>query len=83
MARTFGTIDREHVSSAGAVGFAASHPKLVEWHWREADREMGHRGNHVAYLGRRWQEAVLMPAIDPDIDAAALASAWATRHEEP
>lgn len=80
--RTFGTIDREHVDSAGAVGFETDDPKVVQWHWSPDDRELGHRGNHVAYLGRRWQTAALMPALDPEITAEALAAAWAERNEE-
>src|SRR5690606_349663 len=35
--RTFGTIDRKHVDSAGAVGFDIDHPRLAEWHWQPAD----------------------------------------------
>lgn len=80
--RTFGTIDREYVDSAGAVGFPVDDPRLVQWHWSPADRELGHRGNHVAYLGSRWQAAALMPALDPEVTAEALAAEWAARHEE-
>ncbi len=80
--RTFGTIDREHVDSAGAVGFAIDDPKIAQWYWSPADRAFGHRGNHVAYLGRRWQAAALLPALDPDATAETLIHAWRNRHEE-
>ncbi|HEX6994720.1 MAG TPA: hypothetical protein VF339_11315 [Gammaproteobacteria bacterium] len=80
--RRFGTIDRKHVDSAGAVGFTTNDPKVVQWHWSPADRELGHRGNHVAYLGRRWQAAALLPALDPDATAETLAAAWAAVDQE-
>lgn len=80
--RTFGTIDREHVDSAGAVGFALSHPNVVQWFWSPADRALGHRGNHVAYLDREWQAAALLPALDRDATAGTLAAAWAASAEE-
>lgn len=80
--RTFGTIDREYVDSAGAVGFATNDPKVVQWYWSPADRELGHRGNHVAYLGGRWQAAALLPALDPDATAETLVAAWGHRNEE-
>jgi len=80
--RTFGTIDRRQSVSAGAIGFAVDDPKLVQWHWLAADAACGHRGNHVAYLDRRWQRAALLPAIDPAETAESLADRWAARHEE-
>lgn len=80
--RTFGTIDREHVDSAGAVGFALNHPQVVQWFWSPAARALGHRGNHVAYLGKDWQAAALLPALDPEATAETLAAAWAAADEE-
>src|SRR5690606_24574530 len=44
--RTFGTIDRERVDSAGAVGFTADDDKVVQWRWSPSARELGHRGSH-------------------------------------
>lgn len=74
--RTFGTIDRVASDSAGAVGFSANHARLVQWRWSPRDRALGHRGNHVAYLGRRWQQAHLLPALDPRLTAKQLCAAW-------
>lgn len=74
--RTFGTIDRKRTASAGAVGFELTHPKIVEWRWSSEARELGHRGNHLSYLGRRWQVAHLLPALDPRVEAAELRAAW-------
>lgn len=74
--KLFGTIDRKLTQSAGFAGFEGEHARLVEWHWRAIDRRLGHHGNHVAYLGRRWQVANLMPALDPAIDAATLSAQW-------
>lgn len=80
--RTFGTIDRERVDSAGAVGFSSNDAKVLQWRWSPSARALGHRGNHVAYLGRRWQTAALMPALEPDATAETLAAAWALPQEE-
>lgn len=74
--RTFGTIDRVVSDSAGAVGFTADHERLVQWHWSPNARASGHWGNHVAYLGRRWQQAYLLPALDPRLSAAQLCAIW-------
>jgi pimeloyl-ACP methyl ester carboxylesterase len=75
--RTFGTIDGERTDSAGAVGFELAHPKLLEWHWSARALDLGHRGNHLSYLGRRWQAAMLLPAVDPRSSAETLRAAWA------
>ena len=80
--RTFGTIDRKHTASAGAVGFAAPAEKLLEHHWSSADVPLGHAGNHLAYLSRRWQAAKLLPALDPSLDAKALTARWARACKE-
>ena len=69
---TFGTIDRKHTRSAGAVGFDTIDRRLLEYRWSTADEPLGHLGNHVAYLGKRWQAAKLMPALDPSLGAGAL-----------
>jgi hypothetical protein len=75
--RTFGTIDRENTASAGAVGFAAEHPRLLQYHWSAADEPFGHAGNHLAYLNPRWQAAKLLPALDPKLGSPALRARWA------
>jgi len=79
--RLFGTIDRKYEYAAGYTGFDARSEKLVQWHWRASDREFGHLGNHVAYLGRRWQRGFLLPAVDPDLNAADLTRVWAQTRE--
>ncbi len=79
--RTFGTIDRINGDSAGAVGFALDHPRLLQWHWSPTDRVYGHRGNHMSYLGRRWQNATLLPALDPRLSAEENVVHWARKCE--
>lgn len=79
--RSFGTIDRKYEYAAGYDGFAADFDGLAQWQWREVDRSFGHRGNHIAYLGRRWQHAFLLPAIDPAMTRSALESLWSERRE--
>lgn len=74
--KTFGTIDRVKTESAGAVGFDVEDPELVQWHWTPAQRLLGHRGNHLSYLGRRWQAAALHPALEPRISADELGAYW-------
>ena len=81
--RTFGTIDGVKSNSAGAVGFSAADPDLLQWHWSESDRVYGHRGNHRAYLGPRWQSAFLLPALDPRSSADAVRALWARACEMP
>jgi pimeloyl-ACP methyl ester carboxylesterase len=76
--RTFGTIDRVGTESAGAVGFAKSDPRLLEWRWSESDEAVGHGGSHLAYLGRRWQAQDLMPVLDPALGAAEIQARWDT-----
>lgn len=74
--RTFGTIDRIASDGAGAIGFSSAHERLLQWHWSQADRALGHRGNHIAYLGRRWQQAYLLPALDPRLTVDELRACW-------
>jgi pimeloyl-ACP methyl ester carboxylesterase len=80
--RTFGTIDRENTASAGAVGFAAEHPRLLQYHWSAADEPFGHAGNHLAYLNPRWQAAKLLPALVPSFGSPVLRARWALRCKE-
>jgi pimeloyl-ACP methyl ester carboxylesterase len=79
---TFGTIDRKHTPSAGAVGFAAADARLIEYRWSAADEPLGHLGNHTAYLGKRWQAAKLLPALDPSVDSRALRTRFALTCKE-
>ena len=79
--RLFGTIDRKYEYAAGYHGFDARFEDLVQWRWSAIDRSFGHRGNHVAYLGRRWQLGFLLPAIDPDLTQADVARIWEARRE--
>jgi pimeloyl-ACP methyl ester carboxylesterase len=74
--RIFGAIDRSMARSAGAVGFACDDPRLLQWRWSKAAIRLGHRGNHLSYLGCRWQRAALLPALDPAVDACLLAARW-------
>ena len=77
--RYFGTIDRKYEYAAGFDGFAADSERLAHWQWSEADGSFGHHGNHVAYLGRRWQRAFLLPAINPDMTRSDLENLWRER----
>ena len=74
--KLFGTIDRKYEYSAGYSGFTAGFNQLAQWHWSTADQRIGHYGNHVAYLGRRWQRDFLLPALDPSISRAGLEQRW-------
>jgi pimeloyl-ACP methyl ester carboxylesterase len=80
--RTFGTIDRKSTASAGAIGFEAQHPRLLEYRWSTADAPFGHAGNHLAYLNGRWQAAKLLPALDPSVSPEALRARWARTCKE-
>ena len=80
--RTFGTIDRKNTASAGAIGFAESHERLLEYRWSEADLAVGHAGNHLAYLSARWQAAKLLPVLDPSVGPSALRVSWARMCKE-
>jgi pimeloyl-ACP methyl ester carboxylesterase len=80
--RTFGTIDRKNTASAGAIGFTAPHERLLEYRWSPADSALGHAGNHLAYLGARWQAAKLLPALDPSVGPEALRAHWARTCKE-
>jgi pimeloyl-ACP methyl ester carboxylesterase len=80
--RTFGTIDRKNTASAGAIGFAAPHERLLEYRWSDADAPFGHAGNHLAYLSPRWQAAKLLPALDPFVGPSALRAHWARTCKE-
>jgi pimeloyl-ACP methyl ester carboxylesterase len=75
--RMLGTIDGAHTVSVGYSGFEEPQgSKLAQWSWQSDDARAGHRGNHVAYLSRRWQRAFLLPVIDPRKDAAAVRREW-------
>ncbi len=80
--RTFGTIDRKHTVSAGAIGFAAEDERLLQYRWSAADVPFGHAGNHLAYLNPRWQAAKLLPALDPAVGTEALQRRWAQTCKE-
>ncbi len=80
--RTFGTIDRKKTDSAGAIGFAAAHDRVLEYRWSSVDLAVGHAGNHLAYLNGRWQAAKLLPALDPSVDPKALRARWAQTCKE-
>jgi len=80
---TFGTIDRKNTLSAGAIGFASTDPRLLQYRWTRADEPFGHRGNHLAYLNPRWQAAKLLPALHPDVGPQDLVARWAKVCEEP
>jgi pimeloyl-ACP methyl ester carboxylesterase len=80
--RTFGTIDRKNTESAGAIGFARAHERVLEYRWSSVDVAVGHAGNHLAYLNGRWQAAKLLPALDPSVDAKALRARWAQTCKE-
>ncbi len=77
--RLFGTIDRKYEYAAGFSGFSDVSDQLAQWHWRADDHQIGHYGNHVAYLGRRWQRDFLVPALDPSISRARLEKYWRER----
>lgn len=72
----FGTIDRKQTESAGAVGFTETHERLLEYHWSPAEAAYGHYGNHLSYLNRRWQDAKLLPVIDPNVTADDVRALW-------
>jgi pimeloyl-ACP methyl ester carboxylesterase len=80
--RTFGTIDRKMTDSAGAIGFAAQDARLLQYPWSAADEPYGHFGNHLSYLGKRWQAAKLLPALEPATTAAKLEARWARTCKE-
>ncbi len=75
--RAFGTIDRKNTMSAGAVGFDLADPKLLQYVWSSDDIAFGHFGNHMSYLNRRWQNAKLMPALDPGLSLEQVRARWA------
>jgi pimeloyl-ACP methyl ester carboxylesterase len=77
--RLFGTIDRKYEYAAGYDGFSVMSEQLAQWHWHEADHQIGHYGNHVAYLGRRWQRDFLVPALDPSLSRDRLERYWQAR----
>jgi pimeloyl-ACP methyl ester carboxylesterase len=80
--RTFGTIDRKNTASAGAIGFASTDARLLEYRWSDADLGFGHAGNHLAYLSARWQGAKLLPALDPSVGPEGLRMSWARTCKE-
>jgi pimeloyl-ACP methyl ester carboxylesterase len=74
--KVFGTIDRIDTVSAGYSGFSESSARLLEWQWSTSDMRVGHLGNHVAYLGRRWQMSTLLPALDPEANPERIEVSW-------
>jgi pimeloyl-ACP methyl ester carboxylesterase len=80
--KTFGTIDRKNTASAGAIGFTAADPRLLQHRWSAADAPFGHAGNHLSYLSPRWQAAKLLPALDPSLGSPALLARWARTCKE-
>jgi pimeloyl-ACP methyl ester carboxylesterase len=75
--RTFGTIDRKYTASAGAVGFEIADPKLLQRLWSADDIPYGHFGNHLSYLSGRWQDAKLLPTLDPALSLDQVRARWA------
>jgi pimeloyl-ACP methyl ester carboxylesterase len=75
--RTFGTIDRKNTVSAGAVGFERADPKLLQHLWSDDDIPFGHHGNHWSYLNRSWQNARLLPTLDPSLTLEQVRVRWA------
>jgi pimeloyl-ACP methyl ester carboxylesterase len=75
--RAFGTIDRKNTASAGAVGFELADPRLLQHLWSAEDIPFGHFGNHLSYLNRRWQDAKLMPTLDPSLSLDQVRARWA------
>ena len=75
--RTFGTIDRKNTASAGAVGFELADPRVLQHLWSSEDIPFGHFGNHLSYLNRRWQDAKLMPTLDPSLSLDQVRARWA------
>lgn len=74
--RTFGTIDRVKTASAGADGFSRDDDRLLEYRWSRADLLCRHHGHHLSYLRPRWQDAKLLPALDPALTARGVAQRW-------
>jgi pimeloyl-ACP methyl ester carboxylesterase len=74
---TFGTIDRKNTASAGAIGFDVDAERLLEHAWSLDDVPYGHHGNHLSYLNRRWQDAKLLPTLDPALTAQQVRAVWA------
>ena len=74
--KVFGTIDRRKTRSAGSVGFQLEHPRVLNWRWGPDTPRGGHRGNHLSYLRRQWQQAMLLPALNPVLDARRLYEIW-------
>lgn len=81
--RVFGTINGTETAAAGFSGFRETHSRLVEWRWTADDELLGHHGNHLGYLGRRWQRSSLLPALDPRVDSVELRRRWQSRREQP
>jgi pimeloyl-ACP methyl ester carboxylesterase len=75
--RAFGTIDRKNTASAGAVGFEIADPKVLQHVWSADDVPFGHFGNHLSYLNRRWQDAKLLPTLDPSLSLDQVRARWA------
>jgi pimeloyl-ACP methyl ester carboxylesterase len=74
--RAFGTIDGEKTASAGSSGFDIDDDRLLEYRWSRADLQYGHHGHHLSYLRPRWQQAKLMPALDPTLTPGEVEQEW-------
>ena len=68
----FGNMDRTKRAGAGAVGFSAQHPKLIQVHWHPGMRRYFHFGYHLSYLAPPWQRRYLLPALDPRMNPDSL-----------
>lgn len=75
--RLFGNMDGTKEPGAGAVGFAAEHEKLIQVHWHRGMRRDLHFGGHISYLSPSWQRRYLLPALDPQMNCAALKALFA------
>ncbi len=69
----FGTVDRRHGPSAGAVGFerpvasdsegASSYAKLHQVSWQPRMSRYGHHGGHIGWTDRRYVRHYLAPLV--------------------
>lgn len=61
--RTFGTADRVYAHSGGYVGFTFKHPRFEQWFYEPSWLALGHNGDHLRVLGRRFAREGLAPAM--------------------
>ena len=75
--KTFGTVDRKNVESAGKTGFdleravpdAAERGKVIQVAWKPAMIWMGHPGDHLAILLYGWNRKYVAPyLLDTTVD---------------